>query len=142
MQEKNFNIKNNILNFVYNNTDYSINLDQLEQVHLYKNCVVFISNGKVNLIPDYCFNINELTFKLLDNSNYMVCGKKHIINMQFVKSAYIESFKSSDQHEVILTFTNGRKEGILLNSWREAERLYHEIDDKLAEIKNNQASCN
>lgn len=142
MQEKVFEINNNRLNFVHNNRDYSIDLNELEQVHLYKNCVVFISNGKVNLIPDYCFNINELTFKLLDNSNYMVCGKKHIINMQFVKSAYIESFKSSDQHEVILTFTNGRKEGIFLNSWREAERLYHEIDDKLAEIKNNQASCN
>ena len=142
MQEKVFEINNNRLNFVHNNRDYSIDLNELEQVHMYKNCVVFVSNGKVDLISDYRFNISDLTFELLNNSNFMVCGKKHIINMLFVKSAYIESFKSSNQHEVILTFANGRKEGIVLNSWREAEMLYHQIDGKLEEIASNQVYCN
>lgn len=146
MQQKNFNIKNNILNFVYNNTDYSINLDQLEQVHLYRNNIVFISVGNVKLIPDDCLDFGELILKLLDNPNFIVCGEKYVVNLKFVKSAHIESFKNgdgySDLHNVVLVYKNGREGSILANSWREAERLYHEIDGKLEEIASNQVFSN
>ncbi|MBQ8615361.1 MAG: hypothetical protein IJ415_02225 [Clostridia bacterium] len=145
MREKEFDINNNILHFVYRDSDYLIDLDQLEMMSLFQNCVIFVECGKVIRVPSYCFDIMELTLKLLDNPNYMVCGKKHIINMQHIKSQYIESYKDgegySNQYTVELTFINGRKEGILVNSWREAERLYHDIDDKLIEIRSNQATC-
>ena len=107
----------------------------------YKNCIIFVEYGKVKRVPSDCFDVYELMFKLLDNSNYMICGSKHIINMKYVKSQNIESYKNgegySDKHTLVLTFNNGRKEGVHLNSWREAEKLYHQIDDKLCEIKSN-----
>ncbi len=146
MREREFDINNNILHFIHNDSDYLIDLDLLEQIHLYKNCVVFIEYGKFKLIPDYCFDVGELVLKVLENPNYIVCGKKHVINVQHIKSQHIESYKNgegySNQHSLVLTFNNGRKEGILLNSWREAERLYHEIDYKLIEIRSQQATCN
>lgn len=146
MQEKKFNINNNVLSFIHNNRNYSFDLEELEQIHLYKNCIVFIVNSKFNLIPDSSLDYADLILKVLENPNFMCCGKKHVVNLKHVKSQYIESYRNgegySNQHSLVLTFNNGRKEGILLNSWREAERLYHQIDDKLIEIKSNLAICN
>ena len=144
MQEKGFEISNNILHFKHNYCDYLIDLDLLEMMSLYKDCVIFVEYGKVKRVPSIIFNLVDLTIALLDNPNFMVCGSKHIINMQHVKCQHIEDYKNgegySNQHTIVLTFTNGRKEGILLNSWREAEKLYHQIDDKLSDIKSNQAT--
>ena len=142
MQEKGFDINNNILHFIHNDSDYLINLDLLEMMSLYKDSIIFVEYGKVKMVPSIIFNLVDLTVELLDNPNFMVCGRNHIINMKYVKSQNIESYKNgegySDQHTLVLTFNNGRKEGVHLNSWREAERLYHQIDDKLCEIKGNQ----
>lgn len=147
MQGKGFEIGNNrILHFIHNDSDYLIDLHQLEMISLYKDLIIFVEYGKVKRVSSDCFDVSELMFKLLDNPNFMLCGSKHIINIQHVKSQHIESYKNgegfSNQHTLVLTFTNGRKEGILLNSWRDAERLYHQIDDKLADLRSNQATCN
>lgn len=70
--------------------------------------------------------------------------------MNLVKSIYIERDKDSiveryedglgisDKHNVVLTFVNERREYIRTNSWREAERLYHDIDEKLTDLRNAQ----
>ena len=73
----------------------------------------------------------------------MVCGRKHIVNLNRIKSVHIcEKFNSpkdfSAQHYVVLTFNSNREQDIKTNTWNEAEKLYHEIDDKLCEIKGNQ----
>ena len=78
--------------------------------------------------------------ELLDNPNFMVCGSKQIINMKHVKSQHIVT--NSSQDSLILVFDNGEQVCIDLKSWREAEKLYHEIDDKLIKIKTDLSSSN
>ena len=142
MQEEGFEINNNILHFIHNDSDYLIDLDLLEMISLYKNCVIFVECGKVIRVPSIIFNLSELTIDLLDFSNYMVCDSRHIINMKHIISVHIESLNDeedcSKQHIVVLTFKNGTKENIVMNSWIGAEKLYHSIDDSLIELKINQ----
>lgn len=150
MQESNFTIENDILHFVYKGSDMLIDLTQLETMSLYQNLVVFVDNGKVKSFPHSCFDLRELTFQLMDNPNFMVCGRRLVVNMNLVKSIYIERDKDSiveryedglgisDKHNVVLTFVNERREYIRTNSWREAERLYHDIDEKLTDLRNAQ----
>ena len=147
MQEEFFEINNNILHFVYKDSDYLIDLDLLEVVYIHLNSVVFVEYGKVKTVPSSCFNIRLLTYALLDNPNFMVCGRGNIVNLGLVQSVHIVRLNDekglSDKYNVMLIFNNRTKKEITLNSWREAERLYHQIDDKLIEIKtNNQLEVN
>ena len=93
MREKEFEIENDILHFVHNDSDMLIDLTQLETMRLYENIVVFVDDGKVKSFPHSCFDIKELVFQLLDNPNFMVCGRRHLVNMNLVKSIYIERDK-------------------------------------------------
>ncbi len=146
MQQKGFEINNNILHFVYKDSDYLIDLDQLEVMYVHLNYVVFVENGKVKTVPSSCFDIRLLTYALLDNPNFMVCGRGNIVNLGLVQSVHIVRLNDekglSDKYNVMLIFENRTKKEITLNSWREAERLYHQIDDKLCDIKSQQATCN
>ncbi len=141
MQEKFFEINNNILHFIHNNSDYLIDLNQLEVMYVHLDYVVFVEYGKVKSVPSSCFDIRLLTYALLDNPNFMVCGRGHIVNLGLVQSVHIvrlnEEQGLSDKYNVMLIFNNRTKKEITLNSWREAERLYHQIDDKLIDIKGN-----
>jgi len=145
MQEEFFEINNNILHFVHNDSDYLIDLDQLEVMYLHLNYVVFVENGKVKTVPSSCFNIRLITFSLLDNPNFMVCGRGNIVNLGLVQSVHIVRLNDEkgllDKYNVMLIFENRTKKEITLNSWREAERLYHQIDDKISDIKTNQLTC-
>jgi len=145
MQEEFFEINNNILHFVHNDSDYLIDLDQLEVMYLHLNYVVFVENGKVKTVPSSCFNIRLLTYALLDNPNFMVCGRGNIVNLGLVQSVHIVRLNDEkgllDKYNVMLIFENRTKKEITLNSWREAERLYHQIDDKISDIKTNQLTC-
>ena len=141
MQEKGFDINNNILHFIHNDSDYLINLDLIEIISLYKDLIIFVEYGKVKRVPSDCFDITELTLELINNHNYMVCEKKYIVNLKLIDYVYIGRSPITDifdQQNVILKFKGGRTDSIETNSWREAERLYHQIDDKLIEIKGNQ----
>ena len=141
MQEKGFEINNNILHFKHNYSDWLIDLDLLETISLYKDLIIFVEYGKVKTVPSSCFDIRLLTYALLDNPNYMVCGRGNIVNIGLVKSVHIVRLNDekglSDKYNVLLIFNNRTKKEITLNSWREAERLYHQIDDKLCDIKSN-----
>ena len=141
MQEKGFEISNNILHFIHNDSDYLINLDLLETLYLYQDQVVFVEYGKVKSVPSEIFDITELAVELLRNHNYMVCGSKHVVNLNLVNSVHIvrqnDEKGLSDKYNLMLIFNNRTKKEITLNSWREAEKLYHQIDDKLIEIKTN-----
>ena len=141
MQEKGFEINNNILHFIHNDSDYLINLDLLEMMRLYKDSIIFVEYGKVKRVPSSCFDIRLLTYALLENPNYMVCGRGNIVNLGVVQSVHIvrPNYEKglSDKYNVMLIFNNRTKKEITLNSWREAERLYHQIDDKLCDIKSN-----
>jgi len=82
---------------------------------------------------------------LLDNPNFMVCGRGNIVNLGLVQSVHIVRLNDEkgllDKYNVMLIFENRTKKEITLNSWREAERLYHQIDDKISDIKTNQLTC-
>lgn len=144
MQEEFFEINNDILHFIYKDSDFLIDLNQLEVMYVHLNYVVFVENGKVKTVPSSCFDIRLLTYALLDNPNFMVCGRGNIVNIGLVQSVHIVRLNDeqglSDKYNVMLIFENRTKKEITLNSWREAERLYHEIDDKLVEIKSNTKS--
>lgn len=146
MQEKGFEINNNILHFKHNYSDWLIDLDLLETISLYKDLIIFVEYGKVKTVPSSCFDIRLLTYALLDNANFMVCGRGNIVNIGLVQSVHIvrenDENGLSNKYNVMLIFKNRTKKEISLNSWREAERLYHEIDDKLCDIKSQQATCN
>lgn len=141
MQEKGFEINNNILHFVHNSSDYLINLDLLETMSLFQDQVVFVENGKIKSVPSSIFNITELAVKILKNFNFMVCGSNHVVNLGLVQSAHI--IRQNDErgllnkYNIVLIFNNRTKKEITFNSWREAERFYHKIDNKLIEIKSN-----
>ena len=141
MQEKGFEISNNILHFKHNYSDWLIDLDQLEVMSLYKDSIIFVEYGKVKTVSSSCFDLRLLTYALLDNPNFMVCGRGDIINLGLVQSVHIVRLNDekglSDKYNVMLIFNNRTKKEITLNSWREAERLYHQIDDKLCDIKSN-----
>ena len=141
MQDKFFHINNNILHFVYQDSDYLIDLDLVETLYLYQDQVVFVEYGKVKSVPSEIFNITELAVELLRNHNYMVCGSNHVVNLNLVNSVHIvrqnDEKGLSDKYNLMLIFNNRTKKEITLNSWREAEKLYHQIDDKLIEIKTN-----
>ena len=142
MQEKGFEINNNILHFVHNDSDYLIDLDLLEMLFLFQDHVVFVEYGKVKSVPSEIFNLVNLTVELLKNNNYMVCGSNHVINLNLVDSAHIirqnDEKGLSEKYNLLLIFNNRTKKEISFNSWREAERWYHKIDDKLIEIKGKQ----
>jgi hypothetical protein len=141
MREKEFDINNNILHFMHNDSDYLIDLDQLEVMFIHLDSVVFVENGKVKTVSSSCFDLRLLTYALLDNPNYMVCGRGNIVNLGLVQSVHIVRLNDErgllDKYNVMLIFNNRTKKEITLNSWREAERLYHQIDDKLCDIKSN-----
>ena len=141
MQEKFFEINNNILHFIYRDSDYLIDLDQLEVMYVYLDKVVFVEYGKVKIVSSSCFDIRLLTYALLDNPNFMVCGRGNIINLGLVQAVHIVRLNNeqglTDKYNIMLIFENRTKKEITLNSWREAEKLYHEIDDKLIELKTN-----
>ena len=134
--KNNICIKKNVLHFVYNDKDISIDLNQLEMVYIYNGCACFYENGQRIDVKDVPIELLEIVMK---NSNFLKCGHYHLINIMLVDSVDLEWFdKKQDWDEkycVIIKFKNGAKEEITLNSWIKANNLYSKIYDKLFDIK-------
>ena len=144
MRKPEINIENNILHFIHNDSDYLIDLDQLESVYFYKDCVCFYEDRK-KMVRSTDFDVQELANLLLKEPNFMQCDGFHIVNLKLVQSHYIEKYgdvQGKEKNNVVIKFQSGREESITLNSWLKAEKLYHKIDEQLCKVKYVQQLCN
>ena len=46
--------------------------------------------------------------------------------------------QGKEKNNVVIKFQSGREESITLNSWLQAEKLYHKIDEQLCKVKYSQ----
>ncbi len=139
MYKNNISIENNVLNFVHNDSDCSIDLDQLEMVYIYKDCACFYTNGKRIDVKDMFIELLEIVMK---NSNFLKCGHYHLINISLIDYINVEKDDLTDKYYVVVTFKNGTKEEISTYSWVKANQLCTAINNKWQKIKYTQELTN
>lgn len=137
-RKQDISIENNILHFVYNDSDYLVDLDQLEMVYLFKDCLCFYENKRI-MIKVEKDEISKILTLILKQPNFIKCDFNRIVNTNLIEHIHIEAHKGTigfqGKHGFVLTFKRGRTEEITVDSFAKAEKLYHEIDNKIYEAE-------
>ena len=136
MYKNNIRVDKNVLYFVYNDRNVSIDLNQLEMVYIYNGCACFYENGQRIDVKDVPIELLEIVIK---NCNFLKCGHHHLINLSLVDSVGIETYKKEDcvnKYYVVVKFKNGTKEDIISTySWIKANTLYTRVYEKWSKIR-------
>lgn len=132
----------------------------LKCVHMVKSFGddLYFVNTKNGYCAQYPYKLEDL-YQVFQNAglNNFFLAEDTIINLDYVKSVFIPTQDNKDfslfstvirnlpneeDSRVTVELKTDWKEDIYCASSKEAERLYHDIDEKLAELKSAETTCN
>ncbi len=137
--------------------DTNVHCDNVFAIRSLRNgdCLFYMDDKTFKPQEDFTCDINSIFKRLmLTGHTNFVTIKNAIINLNKIDYLWLEDYKDCDStllnydkkiydlYSLMFAFKDGRVIGIDFETSNEAEKLYHEIDSKLADLRSAELTCN